>query len=230
MVFGLLPLPPPLPFLALRASCSSPAADASASCRGGGGRLVVRLSVWVVCLVVAPWVVVCRNGNGGWIAASTPSPTLPRCGLRPAGEGVVRRGMLSGCRFGLCVWSLLRGLFAAPTPALHRAPRKMQPHFAWVPAHRGREQFGGGMLSGCRFGLCVWSLLRGLWCAETAMAVGLLPLPPPRPSPAAGFALRGREWFGCRFGVAGGYGLRPNRPYVFCGFMPLLFPGGRPVL
>ena len=187
MVFGLLTLPPPLPFLALRASCSSPAADASASCRGGGGRLVVRLSVWVVCLVVAPWVVVCRNGNGVWIAASTPSPTLPRCGLRPAGEGVVRRGMLSGCRFGLCVWSLLRGL----------------------------------------------------WCAETAMAVGLLPLPPPRPflalrascsSPAAGFALRGREWFGCRFGVAGGYGLRPNRPYVCCGFMPLLFPGGQPVL
>ena len=80
-----------------------------------------------------------------------------------------------------------------------------------------------GWLFGCRFGLCVWSLLRGLWCAETAMAVGLLPLPPPRPflalrascsSPAAGFALRGREWFGCRFGVAGGYGLRPNRPYV----------------
>ena len=95
MVFGLLTLPPPRPFLALRASCSSPAADASASCRGGGGSVE------------------------GW-------------------------------------------------------------------------------LSGCRFGLCVWSLLRGLWCAETAMAVGLLPLPPPRPSPAAGFALRGREWFGGR--------------------------------
>ncbi len=29
-------LPPPQPFLALRASCSSPAADASASCEGGG--------------------------------------------------------------------------------------------------------------------------------------------------------------------------------------------------
>ena len=117
MVFGLLTLPPPLPFLALRASCSSPAADASASCRGGGGSVE------------------------GW-------------------------------------------------------------------------------LFGCRFGLCVWSLLRGLWCAETAMVFGLLPLPPPQPSPAAGFALQGREWFGggmlsgCRFGVAGGYGLRPNRPYV----------------
>ena len=29
-------LPPPQPFLALRASCSSPAADARASCEGGG--------------------------------------------------------------------------------------------------------------------------------------------------------------------------------------------------
>ena len=208
----MLTLPPPRPFLALRASCSSPAADASASCRGGGGSVegwlsgcrfglcvwsllrglwcaetamavgllplppprpspaagfalrgrewfggrnvvrlsvwvvclvvapqvvccphpspppgptqnaaafcvgtrpqgegavrrgnVVRLSVWIVCLVVAPWVVVCRNGNGGWIAASTPSPTLPRCGLRPAGEGVVR----------LSVWGCGR-LRAAP--------------------------------------------------------------------------------------------------------------------
>ena len=83
----LYPLPNPPP---LRAS----------PCRGGSGSAgnVVRLSVWIVCLVVAPWVVVCRNGNGGWIAASTPSPTLPRCGLRPAGEGVVRLSV-RGCGF-----------------------------------------------------------------------------------------------------------------------------------
>ena len=241
------------------------------------GRVCVM--VWGICFGVGVLRgVLCGNGNGVWIAASTPSPALPRCGLRPAGEGV------SGCRFGLCVWSLLRGLWCAETAMavglLPLPPPRPSPAAGF--ALRGREWFGGeccpvvglgcvfgrcsagcllpppqpstephakcsrilrgypptgggsssagGMLSGCRFGLCVWSLLRGLWCAETAMAVGLLPLPPPRPSPAAGFALRGREWFGCRFGVAGGYGLRPNRPYVFCGFMPLLFPGGRPVL
>ena len=150
MGFGLLPLPPPLPFLALRASCSSPAADASASCRGGSGLAgnVVRLSVWVVCLVVAPQVVCC------------------------------------------------------PHPC---------------PPPRGRGQFGGVMLSGCRFGLCVWSLLRGLWCAETAMAVGLLPLPPPQPSPAAGFALQGREWFGGECCPVVGLGCVFGRCSVGCG-------------
>ena len=30
-----------------------------------------------------------------------------------------------------------------PTPALRRVPRKMRPHFSWVPAHRGREPIGG---------------------------------------------------------------------------------------
>ena len=30
-----------------------------------------------------------------------------------------------------------------PTPALRRVPRKMRPHFSWVPAHRGRELIGG---------------------------------------------------------------------------------------
>ena len=177
MVFGLLPLPPPLPFLALRASCSSPAAGFALQGRGWfGGRLVVRLSVWIVCLVVAPWVVVCKNGNGGWIAASTPSPTLPRCGLRPAGEGVVRRGMLSGCRFGLCVWSLLRRLFAAPTPAL--------PHG------------GGGGLAGvccpvvgldCVFGRC--SVGCGVQKRQWRLDCCLYPLPDPPPlraSPCGG--------------------------------------------
>ena len=30
-----------------------------------------------------------------------------------------------------------------PTPALRRVPRKMRPHFSWVPAHRGRMPIGG---------------------------------------------------------------------------------------
>ena len=30
-----------------------------------------------------------------------------------------------------------------PTPALRRVPRKMRPHFSWVPAHRGRVPIGG---------------------------------------------------------------------------------------
>ena len=153
MGFGLLPLPPPLPFLALRASCSSPAADASASCRGGSGLAgnVVRLSVWVVCLVVAPQVVCC------------PHPCPP-----PRGRGQFGGVMLSGCRFGLCVWSLLRRLFAAPTPAL--------PHG------------GGGGLAGvccpvvgldCVFGRC--SVGCGVQKRQRCLDCCLYPLPNPPP-------------------------------------------------
>ena len=32
-----------------------------------------------------------------------------------------------------------------PTPALRRVPRKMRPHFSWVPAHRGRVPIGGNL-------------------------------------------------------------------------------------
>ena len=42
-------------------------------------------------------------GIGGCIAGATPSPALPRCGLRPAGEGVVRWSF--GISVVFCCWA-----------------------------------------------------------------------------------------------------------------------------
>ena len=54
----------------------------------------------------ASWRIVCGDGRsfGGCIAEATPSPALPRCGLRPAGEGVERREIGQWLVNGLRVW------------------------------------------------------------------------------------------------------------------------------
>ena len=172
-----------------------------------------------------------RFYGSGKMANATPSPALPRCGLRPAREGAERRkckqslpmpqpihplpcrtrqrpqrgrvgvGVRHVCsvnlspihapicplplwgrdgvgfgdaasvffrpsvcqnhhhRYRACFFTHLQGISAMspvaddkptphpatinPTPALRRVPRKMRPHFSWVPAHRGREPIGG---------------------------------------------------------------------------------------
>ena len=162
------------------------------------GRVCVM--VWGICFGVGVLRgVLCGNGNGVWIAASTPSPALPRCGLRPAGEGV------SGCRFGLCVWSLLRGLCGVQKRqwrldcCLYPLPDP--------PPLRASPCRGGSGSAGNAVRLSVWVV-----CLVVAPQVVCCPHPCPPPRGRGQFG--GGMLSGCWFRVAGGCGFCPNRPYV----------------
>ena len=110
--------------------------------------------------------------TGGRFVDATPTPALPRCGLRPAGEGAVWRVfrwrmlvvmLVSVCglvyihveRLGVCklVWglSLVCVCLPPPTSTLSLASRANACRSAreLFQSHRGRGQFGGRLGGGC---------------------------------------------------------------------------------
>ena len=119
-----------------------------------GRRLVNGLRVWwafpVVGGGVSPTLRVYMS-IGGCIANATPSPTLPRYGLRPAGEGVERREIGQWLVNGLRVWWAFPVVGGGASPTLrvyisiggciaNATPSPALPRCGLRPAGEGAER------------------------------------------------------------------------------------------